>query len=559
MVQVRLDGLEGEARRILRAASVFGEVFWQGGVIALLGGSLPPAQATDWLGSLVEREVLARRLESRFPDEPELAFRHALLREGAYATLTEDDRVLGHRLAGEWLEKHGESDPMALAEHFERGRDPTRAASYYLRAAEQAQRGGDADATVARARRGLACGPPDDLKVQLLSVLCESFLWRGASNVAEAALHAEQVLGLAKPGSAPWARAGAAKLVGILQTGDLAPFAGALASLSSTQPSPEAVDTYASAFAAVVLVSCMEGRLVVAGDVVKQLHAALEPIAKSDATARGWMSVVHGIYEPYANEDLAAGLRWSEAALASFLEADHAHGALMARLLRGMNLWFMGAAAQAERELGAIADRDGEAGRLAAILPICRAGALADSGDLDGARAEAQRAIEAGRARSSRRHEGYGRWALAVAFQRKWALEDAEREAMTAVELLTPFPADRISAQALLASVRLSQGRATEALASAEDALRKLTMHGACSFFRGGHVRLVYAEALYASGGHDRARAAITMAKRRLLAIAAAIGDSSMRRGFLQNVPENARTLELAQQWFGSTTSPARS
>ncbi len=42
MVSARLEGLEGEARRVLRAASVFGEVFWRGGTAALLGGALGP-------------------------------------------------------------------------------------------------------------------------------------------------------------------------------------------------------------------------------------------------------------------------------------------------------------------------------------------------------------------------------------------------------------------------------------------------------------------------------------------------------------------------------------
>ena len=37
MVQARLEALRAEARRVLRAASVFGHVFWQGGVAALLG------------------------------------------------------------------------------------------------------------------------------------------------------------------------------------------------------------------------------------------------------------------------------------------------------------------------------------------------------------------------------------------------------------------------------------------------------------------------------------------------------------------------------------------
>src|SRR5262249_3136602 len=101
MVQARLSGLPPEARRVLRAASLYGEVFWSGAVVALLG-DLGRKHATDGIARLCEQEVLVRRPDSRFSGEEELAFRHALLREGAYAMLTETDRCLGHRLAGHW-------------------------------------------------------------------------------------------------------------------------------------------------------------------------------------------------------------------------------------------------------------------------------------------------------------------------------------------------------------------------------------------------------------------------------------------------------------------------
>ncbi len=129
MVETRLARLSLEARRVLRAASVFGEVCWESAVTVLLGGAMSGTMVGDWLSKLVEQEVLAARPTSRFAGEQEFTFRHALLREGAYATLTEEDKRLGHRLAGEWLEQHGEGDPMVLAGHFERGGEGARAAS----------------------------------------------------------------------------------------------------------------------------------------------------------------------------------------------------------------------------------------------------------------------------------------------------------------------------------------------------------------------------------------------------------------------------------------------
>ncbi len=151
MVQARLSELDAEVRRVLRAASVFGEVFWVSGVAALLGGALPPSV----IDVLIQREIVVSRAGSRFAGERELSFRHALLREGAYATLTAADQVEGHALAGEWLEKVGEADAMVLARHFEIGGERARAAAFFLRAAQQALRAAEVDAVIERGERAL--------------------------------------------------------------------------------------------------------------------------------------------------------------------------------------------------------------------------------------------------------------------------------------------------------------------------------------------------------------------------------------------------------------------
>src|ERR1044071_7736629 len=66
MVETRLSQLAVEARRVLRAASVFGEVCWEGGVVVLLGGAMGATTVGEWLEQLVEQEVLVVRPESRF-------------------------------------------------------------------------------------------------------------------------------------------------------------------------------------------------------------------------------------------------------------------------------------------------------------------------------------------------------------------------------------------------------------------------------------------------------------------------------------------------------------
>ncbi|WP_437721977.1 protein kinase domain-containing protein [Sorangium sp. So ce861] len=104
-IHARLFALDDDARRILRAASVFGETFSTGGVAALLGHLGGRSSGVpDRIDMLVEQDLVERRPGARFPGETEYAFRHALVHEAALAMLTDEDRALGHRLAAEWIE-----------------------------------------------------------------------------------------------------------------------------------------------------------------------------------------------------------------------------------------------------------------------------------------------------------------------------------------------------------------------------------------------------------------------------------------------------------------------
>jgi predicted ATPase len=165
MLHARIESMGPEARRMLRAASIFGKTFWKGGLMALLGAHssavtdpINDTRADKLLLQVEQTEVIVRCAESRFAGEEEYSFRHALLQEAAYSTLTPEDRALGHRLAGEWLEAVGEREAGVLAEHFDRGEDPERALVWYHRAGEQALLGGDLQAALAWAERGLAAG-----------------------------------------------------------------------------------------------------------------------------------------------------------------------------------------------------------------------------------------------------------------------------------------------------------------------------------------------------------------------------------------------------------------
>ena len=81
MAAVRLETLDPSSRKVLRAASVFGRVFWERGVRALLADE-SAASVRQQLVELLQREVITRRGVGRFTGEDDLIFRHDLMREG---------------------------------------------------------------------------------------------------------------------------------------------------------------------------------------------------------------------------------------------------------------------------------------------------------------------------------------------------------------------------------------------------------------------------------------------------------------------------------------------
>jgi serine/threonine protein kinase/predicted ATPase len=137
MAEVRLGALDADARRVLRAASVFGQSCSRAGVAALLGGAI---DAGSWLETLADRELLVRQAQARRDEPVHYAFRHALLRDAAYATLPQHDRRDAHRRAGEWLESIGDKKASVLAHHFREAGDLAACARHELRAGDVATR-----------------------------------------------------------------------------------------------------------------------------------------------------------------------------------------------------------------------------------------------------------------------------------------------------------------------------------------------------------------------------------------------------------------------------------
>jgi tetratricopeptide (TPR) repeat protein len=201
VVQARLDRMSPALRQVLRAAAVFGQSFWTGGVEALLGR---PAGID--LSELQHAEIITRQNESRIAGHDEWIFRQALVRDAAYASILEEDRAALHLAAGGWLESVGDVDVGLIARHADAGGDLPRAAVLYARATRQAYtNGAQLETALELAERGLHCGAEGEIRAQLL--IAKANVCASMGRLHEAIGAGEEATALVPAGSDAWAEA----------------------------------------------------------------------------------------------------------------------------------------------------------------------------------------------------------------------------------------------------------------------------------------------------------------------------------------------------------------
>ena len=173
-VLARLDQLASEERRIIQLGSVFGRAFRPPGLLALE----PTIEGLDeTIEQLIEKDLVRPTGTDIF------AFRHILIREVAYQTLTRAERGRLHAAAAAWLERLAGDREDSLAELI----------GYHYREA----------AMIATAQR------PDEAETQRIREKAVDWLSRaadvaaaGAANL-EAGRHLRSAIELARPSRLP--------------------------------------------------------------------------------------------------------------------------------------------------------------------------------------------------------------------------------------------------------------------------------------------------------------------------------------------------------------------
>jgi tetratricopeptide (TPR) repeat protein len=114
LIAARLDGLPDDEKAVLQDAAVIGRVFWVGAVAQLTGKSV--ADVREALSRLRVKELVVPHDPSSFRDEPEFAFRHALIRDGAYDSLPKALRADMHLGVARWAEERAGDRAEEIAE-----------------------------------------------------------------------------------------------------------------------------------------------------------------------------------------------------------------------------------------------------------------------------------------------------------------------------------------------------------------------------------------------------------------------------------------------------------
>jgi class 3 adenylate cyclase/tetratricopeptide (TPR) repeat protein len=120
VLAARLDSLPRDERRVLQAASVVGNTFWQGSVEPD-DSSIDLAAA---LGALQEKDLIVSTAGSRLAGQREYAFKHVLIRDVAYSTLPKSVRARRHAEVGSFISERAadrsEGVIAMVAEHYGR-------------------------------------------------------------------------------------------------------------------------------------------------------------------------------------------------------------------------------------------------------------------------------------------------------------------------------------------------------------------------------------------------------------------------------------------------------
>ena len=100
LIAARIDRLPAESKAVLQRASVIGRTFWGGAI-----SHLAQHDVYDPLNDLLLRDMIVGESRSSISGESAYRFKHVLIRDVAYSSLSKSRRADYHALFSEWLKE----------------------------------------------------------------------------------------------------------------------------------------------------------------------------------------------------------------------------------------------------------------------------------------------------------------------------------------------------------------------------------------------------------------------------------------------------------------------
>src|SRR5512132_951093 len=113
LIAARIDRLDGVSKAVLQRASVLGRTFWAGAIEYLAGGEGIDNAVED----LLLRDLIVGESRSSLKNEIAYRFKHVLIRDVAYASLTKSARAKHHAGFAEWLSERAGDELLEIRAH----------------------------------------------------------------------------------------------------------------------------------------------------------------------------------------------------------------------------------------------------------------------------------------------------------------------------------------------------------------------------------------------------------------------------------------------------------
>ncbi len=549
MLQARIGRFGSGPRRLVRAASLFGETLWRGGLLAVLGPSTEAPEMDQWLTELLDAEVIEKHSGSRLAYETEYGFRHALMRDAAYALLTDSDLLTGHLAAGQWLAQAGLQDAQVLAEHFLRGQDRERAAYWYRRSAEQALDRNDMQSVLSRAGQALELETQSEPLGQLHGLMAEALYW--SVQLSEAQRHARTAIEKVRRGTPSWFHALSLCIGAAGQMGDNEEVERYLLLATAAEPidgSDSAIDTKISCLARGAVQLPWAGRHQAANQAIAAMDVLWQSRVHHSAYLTGRVQQARAVQALHTGRDLERALRELEQGALKLGEAGDVREALVLRMRMGGLLETLG---EYERAESTLAEIDAPAAALGLQLPRRIAGVLRARALINGGRRKEGRELLSETLPAVRSNRGMYATGLVDLAALEWLDGNHDAAMQAAEDALRAANADPILATALAASARilLYFGEIDVALQRVRQAAALLDAV-ICIYpvRRESLIRWVLAQALRAAGLEREATEHLRGARRWLDDLAGRIRSPQLRHNFLTQVAENVGLLQAAEE-----------